>query len=102
MTAGWLKATDGGTAVSVRVSTRSSKASIEPEKNGRLQLRVTAAPEDGKANTAACKLVAKALHIGATSVEVTAGPASREKTISIDGLGPEAVEAALLAKIKPR
>lgn len=102
MAAPWLKAAGDGTELSVRVSPRASKASIEPEKNGRLHLRVTAAPEDGKANIAVCKLVAKTLHVGATSVEVTAGQSARDKTITISGIAPEVVEAALLAKVKSR
>lgn len=50
-----------------------------------LKLTVTAAPEDGKANAAVLKLLAKALRLPKTSLSVTAGTTARSKTIFIPG-----------------
>ena len=48
-----------------------------------LRMRVTAPPDDGKANKAACQLVAKSLGIPKSSVSVAAGATSRHKRLAI-------------------
>lgn len=50
-----------------------------------LKLSVTAAPEDGKANAAVLKLLAKALHLPKTSLSVMVGTSARSKTIFVPG-----------------
>lgn len=47
------------------------------------KIYVTAAPEDGKANVAVIKLLAKALGIAKSSLSITHGHTSREKIIKI-------------------
>ena len=47
------------------------------------KIYVTAAPEDGKANKAVIKLLAKALGIAKSNLTITHGHSSREKTIKI-------------------
>lgn len=91
----WLSDARSGCQLLVRVTPRSGTNSIAEPRGGRLLLRVTAAPEDGKANAAACKLIAKALRIGKTSVAVTSGETARDKTLSIDGLSAAEVADAL-------
>ncbi|BDG70835.1 DUF167 domain-containing protein [Roseomonas fluvialis] len=58
----------------------------------RLSLAVTEAPEDGRANRAACATLAAALGVAASAVEVAHGATSREKTLHVAGdaglLGP--------------
>lgn len=44
---------------------------------------VTAAPEDGKANEAVIKLLAKNLGLAKSQISITHGHTSREKTIKI-------------------
>jgi uncharacterized protein YggU (UPF0235/DUF167 family) len=48
------------------------------------KIYVTAAPEDGKANAAVIKLLAKALGIAKSSLTITRGLTSREKTIQVN------------------
>lgn len=48
------------------------------------KIYVTAAPEDGKANEAVLKLVAKALGIARSKLTITHGHTSRNKTIKIN------------------
>lgn len=48
-----------------------------------LQVRVSAAPEHGKANLAVCKLIAKALGVPKGSVSVVLGETSRHKVIEV-------------------
>lgn len=91
----WLSNAPGGSRMLVRVTPRAGTNSIAEPRGGRLLLRVTAAPEDGKANAAVCKLIAKALRIGKTSVVVTSGDTARDKTLSIEGLSAAEVADAL-------
>jgi uncharacterized protein len=51
----------------------------------RLRMAVTEAAEDGRANRAVCALLADALGIGASSVSVLQGAASRQKTLLAQG-----------------
>lgn len=48
------------------------------------KIYVTAAPEDGKANESVIKLLAKALGIAKSSLTITHGLTSREKTIKVN------------------
>jgi uncharacterized protein YggU (UPF0235/DUF167 family) len=91
----WLIDASGDAYLLVRVTPRAGTNSIAEPRDGRLLLRVTAAPEDGKANAAACKLVAKKLRIGKTSVNVTSGETARDKTLTIDGLSAREVADVL-------
>jgi len=52
-----------------------------------LAARVSAAPEDGKANSALIALLAKTLSVAKSSVRIAAGETSRLKTIEIEGNG---------------
>jgi uncharacterized protein YggU (UPF0235/DUF167 family) len=60
---------------------------IEISANGRshLKARVRAVPENGAANAALQKLVAKALGVPASAVSVAAGGTARLKTLRISG-----------------
>ena len=50
-----------------------------------LKARVTAVPEDGKANKALAGLLAKTLGVSKSAIRIVAGETSRLKTIEIDG-----------------
>ena len=64
---------------------------------GRLKIRIAAPPEDGRANKAVCELLAKALDLRPRQVRITAGHASAEKTVAIDGITPEDLRRFLAA-----
>ncbi len=49
-----------------------------------LKLRVTQAPEDGKANRAVTRLLAKAWRVPASAVTVVTGHKARRKVLEID------------------
>lgn len=51
---------------------------------GRLQAKVRARPEDGKANAAVVKLLASALDVAPSRVHLITGATSREKRFQID------------------
>ena len=71
--------------VDVLVQPRASRARIGPRHDGRIKVAVTAPPFDGEANAAVVELIAKALAIPRSAVEVIAGQTSRRKTLRISG-----------------
>ena len=56
---------------------------------------VTAAPTDGQANDAVCRLIADRLDVAPSAVSVKRGQTSREKTLAISGLDLETAMARL-------
>lgn len=56
---------------------------VEDTPEGRARVWVSAPPEDGKANAAVCRLVAKALGVPKSAVSVARGDTSREKLLHI-------------------
>lgn len=64
-------------------------------------LKVTAPPEDGKANAAVCKLLAKALGVPKSAVVVTRGESSRHKTVEVAALAHDDVVARLNVVVDP-
>jgi len=59
-----------------------------------LKLRVTEPPEDGKANAALIKLLAKAWKLPKSSLSLVAGHSDRRKTLAVSG-DPVALRRAL-------
>ena len=59
----------------------------------RLKVRVAAPPEDGKANDALIRLIAKALGVAKSKVKIVSGQTSRMKLIEAEG-DPARLEAA--------
>jgi uncharacterized protein len=74
----------------VRVTARASRDELAGLRDGVLHVRVSAPPVEGKANQAVCKLIARALGVGKTSVSVVKGERSRDKVVRIEGVEPEA------------
>jgi len=54
--------------------------------DGAIQVRVTAAPEAGKANDAVLRLLCDALALPRDAVRLKAGGSSREKWVEVDGM----------------
>ena len=84
-----------GARVTVRVTPRSGRDEIEAGAGGVLAVRVTAAPDDGKANRAVCRLVADAFGVPKTSVSVVSGRTARVKILDVAGVDPSDVERLL-------
>ncbi len=57
----------------------------------RLKVRISAPPEDGRANAAICALIAAALGLRHSQVRVVSGASRAAKVLEIDGTTPEAV-----------
>lgn len=77
-----------GCIISVRVTPRSSKPGIGgwrvgADRREELEIRVAAAPTDGEANAAVIRLLAKAMGVPRSSVEIVGGANSRHKRIAL-------------------
>lgn len=74
------------TQLSVRVTARADVDRVGPYAQGALHVRVTRPPADGAANEAVRGLLARALGIPRSSIELVAGARSRTKRFAIEGL----------------
>lgn len=81
--------------VHILVQPRASRAKIGPRHDGRIKIAVTAPPVDGEANAAVIELLAKALGVAKSSIEVIAGQSSRRKTLRIAGVTEAQIEGLL-------
>ena len=84
----WRTLADG-VAVAVKVHPKSRRPGVHGvalASNGeRLRIGVTEAPEDGRANRAACSALAAALGTAQSAVSLKAGATSREKILHVKG-----------------
>jgi uncharacterized protein (TIGR00251 family) len=81
-----------GVRVAVRVTPRAASdtvGGVRAAADGRLRIsvKVTAAPERGKANEALIRLLAKTWRLPPSRLEVVSGAADRDKTLRIAGEG---------------
>ncbi|WP_166042497.1 DUF167 domain-containing protein [Sphingosinicella sp. YJ22] len=75
---------DEGGRLAVRAAPgASADAILLPEAGGPLRVRVTAPPEDGRANEAILVLLARALGQPRSSLELLRGASARDKLIAI-------------------
>lgn len=97
------RAEPGGLVVAVRLTPKGGRDAldgVEALADGRrvLKARVREAPEDGRANAALLRLVAKACGVAPGRAALTAGASSRLKTLRIEG-DPAALAAALASAV---
>jgi uncharacterized protein (TIGR00251 family) len=72
--------------IAVKVVPRAASDEIVGFAADVLKVRVTAAPEDGRANRALEKLLATALGLKRSAVRVSSGHSSAHKRVTIEGL----------------
>lgn len=80
----------GKLVVSVRLTPKSSRdeiGGVDHLADGRavLKVRVRALPQDGEANAALLRLIAKALHVSNAAVRLDSGATGRVKTLILTG-----------------
>ena len=81
------RAWEGATRLKLRVTPKSRADGFTGARaDGAILVRVTAPPEDGKANRAVLKLLCQALRLPAGAVRLVAGSGSREKWVEVDGI----------------
>ena len=76
------------TLLKIRVQPGSSRNELSGKRDGAVVVRVTAPPAEGKANKAACKLIAERAGIPQSRVEVVRGALRRDKVVRLIGLDP--------------
>jgi uncharacterized protein (TIGR00251 family) len=81
--------------VSVHVTPKAGRDEVDGwSERGELRVRVKAPADKGKANAAACALLALKLGVPKTDVRVVAGRRSRHKTIEAEGVDGSALRRA--------
>lgn len=81
--------------LSVRVQPRARRNEVVGWRGGALRVRVTAAPDGGEANRAVTGLLAAALGVPPSSLELVRGAAARDKLFRVGRLSPAELRARL-------
>lgn len=84
----------------VRVQPKASRNQVDGYEDGTLRLRVTAPPSAGKANTGVIALLAKALGVSKSKLEIVHGHGSRDKVVSVDTLTEQEVRRRIETEVK--
>jgi uncharacterized protein (TIGR00251 family) len=79
----WLHTAGDGLLIEIKAQPGASRTEIAGIKDGRLKVRVAAAPEDNKANAELCRFLAAILGCSKGEVVVQRGQKSRLKTVSV-------------------
>jgi hypothetical protein len=76
---------------------KASKDEFAGDYDGRLKIRIQAAPVDGKANAALLKFIAKQFLVAKSRVSLCSGDASRRKTVCIQQPGRLPTQLGIIA-----
>ncbi len=79
--------------LSVRLTPGASRAGIVGFADEVLSVRVNAPAQEGRANAALLKLLAKALRVPASRLAIVLGEHARTKVVSVDGLTQAELDA---------
>ena len=98
-----FKPAAGGLTVTVKVTPRASRTRVtglaqDADGAPLLAVAVTAPPEDGKANAALVRLLAKEWRVPRSAITIASGAASRRKTLHIAG-DPDRLRLDLEARL---
>ena len=79
--------------IEVRVQPKSSCDEIFGLQNGRFKVKVAAPPEDGKANERLIEIIARALGVSKSYVNIVRGKTSRIKILKIKGVNRDKLDS---------
>ena len=89
-----------GSALAVRVIARAGRNQIaELMDDGRVKIRLAAAPVDGEANQQLIRFLADALHVPKSAIEIVAGLTSRDKLVTVLNLDAETLQQRISALV---
>lgn len=91
-----------GVVLAVKARPGSRRNEVRGVEHGQLKASVTAAAEKGKANAAICELLAEALGVKRSQVELLAGATSAEKRFLIRGAAVETLQQRIAEIAKGR
>ena len=83
------------TRVLLRVAPGAARAGVVGRHGDAWKVRVTAPPEDGRANDAVLRLLADTLAVPRNAVLLVSGHGSRDKIVELMGLEPLQIEQRL-------
>jgi uncharacterized protein len=83
------------TRLRLRVSPGAARTELAGRHGDGWKVRVSAAPEKGRANDAVLDLLAKRLGVARAQVELVSGHAGRDKLVELRGLGRAEAERRL-------
>ena len=96
MRPGGIRASGDEVLLEVLVVPRASRSGMGGwDAEGRLRVRLTAPPVEGRANRALLKFLAGELGVPSGKLRVSRGQTSRRKTVAVRGATPAQVEAVL-------
>ena len=72
------------TRLRLRVHPKAKRNAITGLRGDTLKVSVTAAPERGRANEAVVAVLAEALGVAPSAIEIVAGAGSKDKVVAID------------------
>ncbi len=87
---------DGGVVFGAKIVPGSSRTGISGVLDGKLKVKISAAPEKGKANQCLIEFLAKELGVKKTAVSIISGQTNPIKQIQISGISAD----ELLEKLK--
>jgi uncharacterized protein (TIGR00251 family) len=89
-----IREQDGAVTFEVRVAPRASRNRVLGVQEGALKVALTAPPVDGAANDALRKLLARALGVAKSEVEIIRGDRARIKVLRVHGVSASDVRFA--------
>lgn len=84
-----------GTRIRVKVTPGAERTEVVGRHGEAWRIRVASAPERGRANDAALRLLAETLSLPRRNLSVVAGHTGREKLVAADGISAAEAEARL-------
>jgi uncharacterized protein len=97
----WLRDTPDGVSLTVRVIPRAVVTRIAGTREGRLLIRLSAAPVDGAANDALIIFLAGILKVPRRHIRVIAGAQNRNKLVVIAGMTAAQVSGVIAPAAEP-
>lgn len=86
-----------GVTLRVRVQPRASRDALGGAREGALVVRLAAPPVEGRANAALARLLARALQVEPSAVQLVRGAAGRDKLVRVVGLTADEARRRLAA-----
>jgi uncharacterized protein len=87
--------TTSSTRLRLRVTPGAGRVAVVGRHGDGWKIRVTAAPEHGRANEAVLRLLAEALSLPRGALTLVSGHGGREKIVELSGLGPALADRRL-------
>jgi len=94
-----IESINGGVKLHLFIQPKSSKNEIVGLHDGKLKIKVTAPPVDGKANAELVDFLSDFFDLPKRNIEITKGDTGRNKTVIITGTTREIIEAKLATKL---